>query len=161
MGLLLSSAIGPEHEILVDDHAQRPTGADGDGRLDVEVSLGDALASAVGVLLGGFPQRPDQIALLTAEAELGADAEDGQRVVPVLDHLVRTPAEQDVDALPDAEPLPALAEVRDAMGAGLAARPVGEGTLDEDEEVGLLAEIDELIRQYGAGTAAEPLIRLE
>src|SRR3546814_208649 len=75
MGLLLSSAIGPEHEVLVDDHAQGPTGADGDGRLDVEVPLGDALAGAVGVLLSGFPQRPDQVALLTAEAELGADAE--------------------------------------------------------------------------------------
>ena len=61
-------------------------------------------------------------------------------------------------ALPD---YPSLAEVRGAMGAGLAARLVGEGALDEDEEVGLLAEIDELIRQYGAGTAAEPLIRLE
>jgi hypothetical protein len=61
-------------------------------------------------------------------------------------------------ALPD---YPSLAEVRDAMSAGLAARLVGQGALDEDEEVGLLAEIDELIRQYGAGTAAEPLVRLE
>jgi len=75
MGLLLSSAIGPEHEIPVDDHAQRPAGADGDGRLDVEVPLGEALARAVGVLLGGFPQRPDQVALLAAEAQLRADAE--------------------------------------------------------------------------------------
>jgi hypothetical protein len=61
-------------------------------------------------------------------------------------------------ALPDG---PTLAEVRAAMAVGLAARLVGEGALDEDEEVTLLAEIDELIRQYGAGTAAEPLIRLE
>ena len=61
-------------------------------------------------------------------------------------------------ALPD---YPSLAEVRDAMSAGLAARLVGEGALDEDEVAGLLAEIEELIRQYGAGTAAEPLIRLE
>lgn len=60
--------------------------------------------------------------------------------------------------LPDA---PTLAEVRAAMAAGLSARLVGEGALDEDEEVTLLAEIDELIQQYGAGTAAEPLIRLE
>ena len=60
--------------------------------------------------------------------------------------------------LPDA---PTLAEVRAAMAAGLSARLVGAGALDEDEEVTLLAEIDELIRQYGAGTAAEPLIRLE
>ncbi|HUJ87118.1 MAG TPA: hypothetical protein VLX30_09735 [Burkholderiales bacterium] len=61
-------------------------------------------------------------------------------------------------ALPD---YPSLAEVREAMNQGLAARLVGEGALDEDEEVGLLAEIEELIRQYGAGTAAEPLVRLE
>src|SRR3546814_10875333 len=75
MGLLLSSAIGPEHEVLMDDDAQRPAGADGDGRLDVEVPLGDALAGAVGVLLCGFPQRPDQIALLAAEAQLGRSEE--------------------------------------------------------------------------------------
>ena len=61
-------------------------------------------------------------------------------------------------ALPD---YPSLGEVREAMSAGLAARLVGEGTLDEDEEVGLVAEIDELIRRHGVGAPAELLIRLE
>lgn len=61
-------------------------------------------------------------------------------------------------ALPDN---PSLGAVREALTAGLAARLVGEGTLDEDEEVGLLGEIDELIRRHGAGAPAEPLIRLE
>jgi len=56
---------------------------------------------------------------------------------------------------------PTLGAVRQAITAGLAARLVGEGTLDEDEEVGLLGEIDELIERHGARAPAEPLIRFE
>jgi len=44
IGLSPSSAIGPEHEVLMDDHAQRPTRPGGNRRLDVEVLLGNALA---------------------------------------------------------------------------------------------------------------------
>jgi len=61
-------------------------------------------------------------------------------------------------ALPDS---PTLGAVRKAMSAGLTARLVGEGTLDEDEETGLLGEIDELIERYGAHAPAEPLVRFE
>src|SRR3990167_5369255 len=74
MGLLLFAPIGPEHEILVDDHAQRPAGADGDGRLDVEVLLGDALAGLVDALLRRLPDGADKIAFRAAEAELRPDA---------------------------------------------------------------------------------------
>ncbi len=56
---------------------------------------------------------------------------------------------------------PTLGAVRRAMSAGLMARLVGEGTLEEDEEVTLLGEIDELIRRHGANAPAEPLIRFE
>jgi hypothetical protein len=56
---------------------------------------------------------------------------------------------------------PTLGAVREAMTSGLTARLVGEGALDEDEEVGLLGEIDELIERHGAGAPVEPLIRLE
>jgi hypothetical protein len=60
--------------------------------------------------------------------------------------------------LPDS---PTLGAVRRAMTAGLTARLVGEGTLDEDEEPTLLGEIDALIERHGAGAPAEPLIRFE
>ncbi len=56
---------------------------------------------------------------------------------------------------------PTLGGVREAMTSGLTARLVGEGALDEDEEVGLLGEIDELIERHGAGAPVEPLIRFE
>ena len=56
---------------------------------------------------------------------------------------------------------PTLGAVREAMTLGLTARLVGEGVLDEDEEVGLLGEIDELIERHGEGAPVEPLIRLE
>jgi len=56
---------------------------------------------------------------------------------------------------------PTLGAVREAMTSGLTARLVGEGALDEDEEVGLLGEIDELIERHGGGAPAEPLIRFE
>src|SRR5882724_1280803 len=74
MGLLLSAAIGPEHEILVDDHAQPPAGPDGDGRLDVEVLLGGALVGLVDALLCRLPDGADKIAFLSPEAELRSDA---------------------------------------------------------------------------------------
>ena len=38
----------------MDGDPERPAGTDGDGRLDVEVFLGDALAGPVDVLLGKF-----------------------------------------------------------------------------------------------------------
>jgi hypothetical protein len=61
----------------VDHDPERPAGTDGDGRLDVQVLLSNALAGPVDVLLGGFADRPDQVALVAAEAQLRADAEQG------------------------------------------------------------------------------------
>lgn len=57
--------------------------------------------------------------------------------------------------------VPTLAAVREAMTAGLTARLVGEGAIEEDEEVTLLGEIDELIERHGARAPAELLIRFE
>jgi len=62
-----SSAIGSEHHVLVDDDAKRPSGTDGDGGLDVEVALGDALADLISAILGGLADRLDEIVLLVAE----------------------------------------------------------------------------------------------
>ena len=61
----------------MDDDPERPAGTDGDGRLDVQVLLGDALAGPVDVLLGGFADRSDQIALVTAQSQFRADAKQG------------------------------------------------------------------------------------
>jgi hypothetical protein len=51
--------------------------------------------------------------------------------------------------------------VREAMIAGLTARLVGEGALEEDEDDDLIAEIDALINRYGSDALAEAFIRYE
>ena len=56
---------------------------------------------------------------------------------------------------------PTLAVIRDALLAGLGARLVGDGVLEEDEDDTLLAEIDALIEQSGADTLAEAFLRYE
>lgn len=56
---------------------------------------------------------------------------------------------------------PTLAAVRDAIVAGLGARLVGEGVLDEDEDDMLLAEVDALIEQFGEERLAEDFLRYE
>src|SRR3546814_3572633 len=70
-----SAAVGAQHQVLVNDDAQRPARPHGDGRLDVEVALGDPLAGTVGVALRGLANGPQEIALVLAEGQLGADAE--------------------------------------------------------------------------------------
>ncbi len=54
-----------------------------------------------------------------------------------------------------------LGSVRNAITEGLAARLVGEGAIEADEEQTLLAEIDALIGHYGEDLPAENLLRFE
>jgi hypothetical protein len=54
-----------------------------------------------------------------------------------------------------------LGVVWQAVAQGLAARVIGEGTIDLDEDATLLAEIDELIRRSGEDAVAEDFIRFE
>lgn len=56
---------------------------------------------------------------------------------------------------------PTLDTIRDALLAGLGARLVGDGVLEDDEDDTLLSEIDALIELFGADTLAEGFIRYE
>lgn len=56
---------------------------------------------------------------------------------------------------------PTLSVIRDALLAGLGARLVGDGVLEDDEDDTLQSEIESLIEQFGADTLAEELIRYE
>jgi hypothetical protein len=56
---------------------------------------------------------------------------------------------------------PTLAVIRDALIAGLGARLVGDGVMEDDEDDTLLSEIEALIEQFGADTLAEGFIRYE
>lgn len=56
---------------------------------------------------------------------------------------------------------PTLGTIRQALVDGLGARLIGEGVIDEDEDDGLLAEIEALIEHYGEDVLAEDLVRYE
>ncbi|MDA8381945.1 MAG: hypothetical protein M0037_02515 [Betaproteobacteria bacterium] len=56
---------------------------------------------------------------------------------------------------------PTLADVRAAIVAGLGARLVGEGVLEDDDDDTLLSEIGALIEHFGAEAAAEDFLRYE
>lgn len=56
---------------------------------------------------------------------------------------------------------PTLGAVRAAIEDGLAARMIGDGSLDSDEDATLLAEVKDLIERFGEGALAEEFIRLE
>ena len=56
---------------------------------------------------------------------------------------------------------PTLGTVKDAIVAGLPARLVGEGVMDEEEDDQLLPEIDNLIDRFGSDALAEEYLRYE
>jgi hypothetical protein len=56
---------------------------------------------------------------------------------------------------------PSLALARESMTHGLLARLAGNGTIDEDDDTALFAEIEELIRRYGEAAPAEGFLRYE
>lgn len=56
---------------------------------------------------------------------------------------------------------PTLEAVQNALADGLGARLVGDGTLDEDEDDVLMAEIESLIERFGPDALAEDLLRYE
>ena len=56
---------------------------------------------------------------------------------------------------------PSLQDVHAAILDGIGGRMVGEGVLEEDEDDTLVAEIDDLIEQFGADSLAEEFLRYE
>jgi hypothetical protein len=61
----------------------------------------------------------------------------------------------------EADTLPTLAIVREAMTEGWLARLAGDGIIEADGEQGLLAEIDSLIERYGPDLPAEDVLRFD
>ena len=51
--------------------------------------------------------------------------------------------------------------MKEAIVSGLPARMIGEGALEDDEDDGLLSEIEALIRRYGGDSLAEEFMRYE
>src|SRR3546814_12266030 len=69
---------GPERQILVNEDAQRPSGANGDGGLEVEVLADDLLSGLAGRLLGRLANGAHEIAFIVADRQFGADAKQGR-----------------------------------------------------------------------------------
>jgi hypothetical protein len=61
----------------------------------------------------------------------------------------------------EADTLPTLAIVREAMAEGWLARLAGEGIIEADGDQALLAEIDALIERYGPDLPAEDVLRFD
>src|SRR3546814_2074506 len=70
---------GPERQILVNEDAQRPSGANGDGGLEVEVLADDLLSGLAGRLLGRLANGAHEIAFIVADRQFGADAKQGRK----------------------------------------------------------------------------------
>src|SRR3546814_11568800 len=74
---------GPERQILVNEDAQRPSGANGDGGLEVEVLADDLLSGLAGRLLGRLANGAHEIAFIVADRQFGADAKHGRKHAPL------------------------------------------------------------------------------
>lgn len=104
---------------------------------------------------------------ISLTAELDDLIEEYGDDAPVIDFVVTKASEalsRVIEAAMDDVSLPeepTLGAVRRALVQGLAARLIGEGAIDLDDDAGLMAEIDELIRRYGENAVAEDLIRFE
>jgi hypothetical protein len=71
----LSTLIGREDEVAIDDHPHRKARADGDGRLDVEVALCDLLTCLTEAVAAALAKRRRDGAVVGVGAKLGADAD--------------------------------------------------------------------------------------
>jgi hypothetical protein len=92
--------------------------------------------------------------------EFGADA----LAIDFIQSTASEPLSRVIDAVSgdeNRENPPTLGTIREAIVAGLGSRLVGDGVLEEDEDDGLLAEIDGLIGRYGEDKLAEDLLRYE
>ncbi|TAK80379.1 MAG: hypothetical protein EPO20_28885 [Betaproteobacteria bacterium] len=138
---------------------------------DVEepVTLGVVRQSVAGGLLGGM-EEVEQLhsdARHTVLAEIDALIEQCTDQAPAIDFVAAKasePLSRVIEATmndPNTRQRPTLGAVRDALAHGAAARLVGEGAIDPDEDQTLLAEIDGLIERFGADALAEHLLRYE
>src|SRR6185369_528209 len=131
------SAVGPEDEVFVEDHAEWPARADGDGGLDVEVALHEALAGAVGRELGGLLERLDEVAVAGAEGKLAADTEHGGER-----HALQELPGVEVNLIGEAG---VAASVRGGQVVDDDGGAVGQNDALPDDECALLPEGDDVV----------------
>jgi hypothetical protein len=141
----------------------------GDPDIDEAVTLG-FVRDSIRQTLDGFGAA-ERLHLFgdeeTLRAELDALIEEYGEDVLAID-LAAVKASEDLSAIieallddTDADIVPTLRTVREAMADGLVASLVGEGLIEADEEQTLLAEMDALIERLGEDVLAETVLRFE
>jgi hypothetical protein len=158
----VAARVSPELSEIIDDLVNDP---------DVEepVTLGLVRRRVASGVLG----KREQAEQLHAEgrqtvlAEIDALIEQWTDKASAIDFVAAKASEQlsrVIEATmndPNTPQRPTLAAVREALTRGIAARLVGEGAIDPDEDETLLAELDELIVRFGPDALAEELMRYE
>ena len=114
----------------------------GDGGNAQPFGAGPSLLGELEALIGEFGEEASAVDFIGQEA-----GESLSRVIAAV--------------LDGAENPPTLGSVREEMAGGLAARLIGEGSLEEDEDETLFEEIDALIDRHGADALAENFLRYD
>src|SRR5215475_7037247 len=68
--IAVSALIGREHEVAVNNDADRKAGPDGDGRLDVEIAAHDLLAGLIEAVGAPTPERRHDSVVVVGGAKL-------------------------------------------------------------------------------------------
>jgi hypothetical protein len=158
----IAARVSPELAAIID-------GLISDPDTEEPVTLGVVRASVAGSLLGGVeeagPRRSDARETVLAEIDaLIAQCTDQAPAADFVAAKASEPLSRVIEALmndPNTRQRPTLGAVREALAHGIAARLVGDGAIDPDEDQMLPAEIDALIGRFGADALAEHLMRYE
>ncbi|HSI23126.1 MAG TPA: hypothetical protein VK959_08900 [Methylophilaceae bacterium] len=157
-----SVQVSPELSVLIEHRVN-------DSDLETPVTLGEMRDFVEGIMPSALLESeslhhfgPDESHLNELNALIEAYGEDALAI-----EFIRTAASEAMTRViesainDDNHESPTLADIRDALHAGLSNRLVGEGVLDDDEDDPLLAELDFLIERHGLDMLAEHLIRYE
>lgn len=158
----VAARVSPELSAIIDELVNDPD-------IDEPITLGFVRQRVADGLVGGMEQ-VEQLhsgAEQTVLAEIDGFIEQFTDEAPAIDFAMAKASEpltRVIEAVindPNTPQRPTLARVREALQRGGAARLVGEGAVDPDEDEALLAELDQLIERFGADALAEHLMRYE
>jgi hypothetical protein len=158
----VAARVSPELSVIIDDLVNDP---------DVEepITLGFVRRRVASGVLG----KREQVEQLhaggrqTVLAEIDALIEQWTDKASAIDFVTAKASEQlsrVIEAMmnnPNTPQRPTLGAVREALTGGIAARLVGEGAIDPDEDETLLAELENLIVRFGPAALAEEFMRYE
>jgi len=158
----IAARVSPELSAIIDDLVNDP---------DVEepITLG-FVRKRVSSRVLGEREHVEQLhseARQTVLAEIDSLIEQYTDKAPAIDFVTAKASEQLSRVIevvmndPNTPQRPTLGAVREALARGIAARLLGEGAIDPDEDEPLLPELDNLIKRFGPAALAEHFMRYE